>query len=515
MVEGLKSGAFKNKNGRKFNIFFDLNLSKKSEKNIFLNLKSFLDVKSSKLSHLNFIFFAFKEQSSVANIFRSKKLVFNSGASLSEEIVLKNCEKIPETFLCGIFEDVFNQQTSSQNNLKRVRGLMENWYSQKEYRLSTIKSIKVSEKKEKIFYYFDIKEPKIKSFALVNKNKKFKNLNAFGQKFKTILYSHILGLSIGHTFKIDTRAWERLKGSSGINSLDFSMNDYNLGDFGHFSDITMKIIRTPSLAIEPEITFTGNKLSSSVGLTEKNLLGAGISIKQKIFLKKLSPHYMSFEINNRSLEKPAFISIFGKYLKNFFSMGIVLKKFQNIEKTRYYKLSYGSESIFSKNPLNDGVCSNFLKSSFTLSYLNLLKNHSFFNYFSLEKFTEFFETKNSLILNSVTDPFFKKSKLNGLLLIIENDCKKVTTLLNRKQGQKNQCFRSARKEFFAIPTEKLICLNTILSKSVNILITLHCLDKNGFEYNSLKKFEVKLEMGKIISFSIYLNNYGKTKISFN
>lgn len=512
--EVLRFGGFNKENEKKLNNFFDLDLSNE-KKEVFLNIKPFFNPTSNKLSYLNFIFFASREQNSRTRFFPFKKLEFDSELRLPDEIILKNCEKIPETILCNIFEDMFNQHSFSKNNLKRVRGLVENWYSQQEYRLSMIKSIKVSENNEKISYCFDIKEPKIKSFAVVSRDKNSKNLNFFSQKFKTILFSNILGFSIGRVFKIDTKAWERLRGSSGIHFIDFSMNDYNLSDFGHFSDITMKITKTPSLAIEPEITFTGKNLSSSLSFTEKNFLGAGISIKQKIFLKKLNPHYMSFEINNRSLEKPAFVSIFGKYLKNFFSMGIVFKKYQNIEKTRFYKLSFGSERIFSRNPLKNGLCTNFLKSSFTLSYLNLLGNHSFFNYFSLEKLSRFFETKNSLLLNSVIDPVFKELKLNGIILVLENDCKNSTTLLDRKPEAKNKFFRSVTKEFLTTPTEKFVCLNTILSKSLNILVTLNCFDNIGFDCNPLKKFEIKLEMGKIFSFLVCINNYGKINVSFN
>jgi hypothetical protein len=486
--------------------------SKKNENNSFFKIKSFFNFVSGSSHSLGFIYFVSKKQYLISNFFNPKIFESNQQIKPFDEIVLKNCEQIPEFFLCDFFEDLLNQNPSYENNLKKVKGSINNWYSQKNYKLSTIREIKISENREKISYYFKMKEPKIKSFVVIDKKKKLKN---FSQQIKTILFSNILGFSIGHLFRIDTEAWERIKISNGISFADFSVNDYDLGDFGSFVDITMEISKVPSLAIEPEITFTDNQISSSLNFTEKNVLGTGISVKQKIFLKKFNPRYMSFEINNKSSGKPKMISIFGKYLKNFFSLGIVFKKFQNIEKTRFYKLSFGSECFFSKNSINNNLSSNFYKSSFTLSDLNLLKNHCFFNYFSLERFSELFETKNSLILNSVINFNFKKSKVRGLILTLENNYYKTIKLLNGKRSEKNQFYQSIENKLFVSPIQKFISLNTILSKNLNILITLHCFDNIGYDYNLLKKFEIKLEIGKIVTFSLGMNNYGKFKISLN
>ena len=491
---------------------FALYFSRKSENNSFLKIKSFFNVVSGSSPSLGFTFFVSKKQYLISNFFNPKIFKFDQKIKLSDEIVLKNCEQIPEFFLCNFFEELLDQNFSSVNNLKKVKGSIDNWYSQKNYKLSRIKEIKISENIEKISYHFKMKEPKIKSFVVVNKKKNLKN---FSQQFKTILFSNILGFSIGNFFRIDTGAWERIKISNGISSTDFSMNDYDLGDFGSFVDITMQITKIPSLAIEPEITFTDNQISSSLSFSEKNVLGTGISAKQKNFLKKFNPHYMSFEINNIGSGKPKLISIFGKYLKNFFSLGIVFKKFQNIEKTRFFKLSFGSECFFSKNSINNNIGSNFFKSSFTLSNLKLLKSHCFFNYFSLEKFSELFEAKNSLILNSVINFNFKKLKVSGLLLTLENNYYKKVKLLNGRRSEKNQFHHSMENKIFVSPIQKFISLNTILSKNLNILIALYCFDNIGYDYNLLKKFEVKLEIGKIISFSFGVNNYGKIKIFLN
>lgn len=491
------------------------NFSKENENNSFFKIRSFFNVISSTSHSLGFNYFVSKKQYLVSIFFNQKIFKLDQSIKVSDEIVVKNCEQIPESFLCNFFEDLLNQNASYVNNLKKVKGSIDYWYSQKNYKLSTLKEIKISENREKISYYFKMKEPKIKSFVVVDKKKKFKNLKNFSQQFKTILFSNILGFSISHLFRIDTDAWERIKISNGMSFSDFSINDYDLGDFGSFVDITMQITKIPSLTIEPEITFTDNQISSSLNFTEKNVLGTGISVKQKIFLKKFNPHYMSFEINNGGSGKPKIISIFGKYLKNFFSLGIVFKKFQNIEKTRFYKLSFGSEYFFSKNSTNNNLSSNFFKSSFTLSNLNLLKSHCFFYYFSFEKFSELFETKNSLILNSVINFNYKKSNVSGLILTLENNYYKIIKLLNERKGEKNQFHHSMENKPFISPIQKFISINTILSKNLNIVIALCCFDDIGYYQNLLKKFEIKLEIGKIITFSFGVNNYGKFNILLN
>ena len=81
--------------------------------------------------------------------------------------------------------------------------------------------------------------------------------------------------------------------------------------------------------------------------------------------------------------------------------------------------------------------------------------------------------------------------------------------------EKNQFHHSMENKIFVSPIQKFISLNTILSKNLNILIALYCFDNIGYDYNLLKKFEVKLEIGKIISFSFGVNNYGKIKIFLN
>ena len=77
--------------------------------------------------------------------------------------------------MCNFFEELLDQNFSSVNNLKKVKGSIDNWYSQKNYKLSRIKEIKVSENIEKISYHFKMKEQKIKSFVVFNKKMNLKN----------------------------------------------------------------------------------------------------------------------------------------------------------------------------------------------------------------------------------------------------------------------------------------------------------------------------------------------------
>ena len=113
--------------------------------------------------------------------------------------------------------------------------------------------------------------------------------------------SKILNISFGKLFQFNPINWNRLKTSEGMISSDFTIKDQNLGDFGNFLDITLKLVKTPSISIEPEITLIDNHLSSSLNLNEKNLFGTGISVKQKVYLKKFNPYFFKFEIDDRNL----------------------------------------------------------------------------------------------------------------------------------------------------------------------------------------------------------------------
>merc|ERR1712166_432509 len=106
------------------------------------------------------------------------------------------------------------------------------------------------------------------------------------EKVKTRLISNILNIFLGEQFKFNLRAWNRIKFAEGVNDTDFSIKDVNLGDYGKFLNITLKLTKKSSIAIEPEIMFSNNQLSVSLSFTEKNLLRTGILIKNKILFKK-------------------------------------------------------------------------------------------------------------------------------------------------------------------------------------------------------------------------------------
>ena len=146
-------------------------------------------------------------------------------------------------------------------------------------------------------------------------------LNKKKKKFFTIgisniyFLSKILDISFGKLFQFNPINWNRLKNSEGMISSDFTIKDQNLGDFGNFLDITLKLVKTPTISIEPEITLIDNHLSSSLNLNEKNLFGTGISVKQKVYLKKFNPYFFKFEIDDRNLKKNQSFVMVGKYKK--------------------------------------------------------------------------------------------------------------------------------------------------------------------------------------------------------
>ena len=143
-------------------------------------------------------------------------------------------------------------------------------------------------------------------------------MSAIIKHIRTKLFSGYLGISFGKMLKFDSNAWNRIRFLEGVKSIDFSIKDQNLGDYGNFLDITLKLEKIRSLAIEPEITLVNNQISSSISLSENNFLGTGVSLKQKIFFRKFNPYYMRFEFDNKNIQQFKRFHLFGKYLRNYF-----------------------------------------------------------------------------------------------------------------------------------------------------------------------------------------------------
>ena len=95
---------------------FALYFSRKSENNSFLKIKSFFNDVSGSSHSLGFFYFVSKKQYLISNFFNPKIFKFDQKIKLSDEIVLKNCEQIPEFFLCNFFEELLDQNFSSVNN---------------------------------------------------------------------------------------------------------------------------------------------------------------------------------------------------------------------------------------------------------------------------------------------------------------------------------------------------------------------------------------------------------------
>ena len=89
-----------------------------------------------------------------------------------EEIIIKNCEEIPTSALCNIFENLLNQKLNQKNNIKRVLGSINNWYQAYEHQFSGIENFRIIENPEKISFNFYPKEPKLKHFTVITNGKK-------------------------------------------------------------------------------------------------------------------------------------------------------------------------------------------------------------------------------------------------------------------------------------------------------------------------------------------------------
>lgn len=475
--------------------------------------KNFFNEDPGNLFEINLFFFMPREKNPDLNVYNEKNYKCIKQKNYLEEIILKNCEQVPEPFLCINYEDLFYQDLLRVNSSVKIEKCINNWYSDKNYKFSEIQKTEKRKFNKKFSYFFQTREPKIKSFKvcsdLKKREKKFLNFSSL----KTILLLKILNISLGQPLKFNLDSWNRLKFSDGVNLSEFSIKDQDLGDFGAFLDVTLKIKKAGSTAIEPELSLIDNALSSSLTLCERNLLNTGISVKQKIFLKKLNPYYMKFEIDDKKLRKFQNVLVFGKYIKDFFSIGIVFKKTPNDNKTDYIRISSGTHFLFSNNSLVESSNPDSIEFSFVASNLKFLKNHSFFTYFSFNRFSQTLESntekshvssKNSLILNSSIEPIRTKAKLKGLVILLENRLDMIRS------------FENANKDNISIgkaSIEKYIFLNTTVSE--NLKIFLYLKDRNKFFYNRLKKFGIGFELGKIFSFSFSISNFGKTQILFN
>ena len=273
------------------------------------------------------------------------------------------------------------------------------------------------------------------------------------------------------------------------------------------------------MSIEPEISLVNNQISSSINFTEKNFLGTGILIKQKIFLKKLSPYFIKFEIDDKGLISNQNLLIIGKYLRDFYSISFALKKFSNENRTSFIKMKFNSECQFSKKNGINRFGKSFIQTSFSLSKVNFLKPHSFFSFFSVSNSQKLTKNNNNLILNSMFESTNELVKLDGLLCSFENrlsyknSFKKFLTEKSMKDTKKYILFDS--KVIYNIPVTKSIRLNTILSKHLKVILDVKFKKKNKILSNSLKKIEFKFETGNLFSLSFQITNFGKVRGSIN
>jgi len=466
------------------------------------------------------LFFIFSKKENLGFFYFSKNVSKKSIQPRTiEEVILKNCETIPEIFLCDIYEDLFYQNHLKDTNHKKVEVYKNNWYSNRDHIFSENKRIENFKKNGKSFYFFETCEPKIMFLKIYSDNELKEIVHWRIEKVKTRLISNILNIFLGEQFKFNLRAWNRIKFAEGVNDTDFSIKDDNMGDYGKFLNVTLKLTKKSSMAIEPEIMFSNNQLSISLSFTEKNLLRTGILIKNKILFKKFKPFYMKFEIDDKSLKKYQHTVVFVKYLKDFFSVGFILKKFSNEQKNSCITLGSGFEFHPFKHKFTRPVPSTQLKSSLTISKINFLKAHMIFFYASLDKFTRYFSNTTSITANSIIEPVYGKSKLNGLIFIIENkwsteSASRNLFLHNTIKTNNSISFSTNSKGRFEIPTDKYISLNTLISKHIRFFLILKYKKKNYPIKFFFKTIESKLEIGNLFNFSWDFNNFGRKRIIF-
>jgi len=465
-----------------------------------------------------FIIFSKKENSELFK-FSEKNYKNNNYQKKVKDVILKSCDSIPKFFLCDTYEDLFYQNYLKNTNQKKAEKYIDDWYSSRDHIFSESEPKKKMKKNEDIYYFFKTSEPKIKSFKIFSKKETTDKVYLNIERFKIFLISNILNISFGERFKFNLTPWKRFKSAKGNDMAELSIKDQELGDFGKFLDLTLKLTKKPSLSIEPEVTLIDKQISSSVSFIEKNFLGTGISVKQKILFRKFKIYYMKIEIDDNSLKKYQNIYAFGKYLKNFSSIGFIYENFLNEKKNACFKLGSGLEVASKKQNFNQALSSVQLKASLMISKINFLKSHIFFISISMNKFSRSIGYINSMILNSEFEPAYKKLKLLGLIFVIENqwNIKSYSRDLyfsNKKKEDKIRSLIIRKKENFRMLVGKYLSINTLLSKNFKFTLILNYKKKN-LSINLFKKIIIKFEIGKLLSLSFDFNNYGKSTIMLN
>jgi hypothetical protein len=408
----------------------------------------------------NNFFFVFLIMLLIFVLFRIKS-VFFLGKKYNE-IILKNCEIIPEYFLLCIF-DFSLKNLINKKQISKIILVNNDWYIREHYIFSFIEQLSNNYTESLSQIYLLGHEPKVK------------NIKTNGKKKTGVsVISRSLKIKPGIHFNWCTRAWEEFCDNKIFLDANISTKLLKTKDSNIFLDIYIDFNERNSFIIKPGITVENNNFFGIISTEKNNIFGQGINFSSNISRNRFKDYYLSFEFK-KFINPTSKIFIFIEKINQNFQEKII-----KIIKISDKKIKNKIEMIFSKE--------NQYKLS--LQQNNQLISKVLFKYSQVKKI------HNNLDISPYY--FFTLSKNNVHLSLINFDIK----------------LNFSSKIFFL--------KKNILSPKINIksILKLHdCLSIENFVYKTKyfhKQRYSEHKNERNAPFSLYLNfeSFTYKKLSF-
>ena len=124
------------------------------------NFLPFFGKRTDNFSNLKLFFFLSKKENSTEGFLSGNNENRDTKKNLFQEIIIRNCETIPENNLCKIFEDLFYQEFFFKNKAEKISKFINNWYQTNNDRFSKVKKTNIYKNEKKIFFFSKHMNPK-------------------------------------------------------------------------------------------------------------------------------------------------------------------------------------------------------------------------------------------------------------------------------------------------------------------------------------------------------------------
>nr|UXY87797.1 hypothetical protein CcurKRNrm2_p106 [Cryptomonas curvata] len=214
-----------------------------------------------------------------------------------DEIVLRNCESIPNDFF-GIFFKLLLKKKNNHIEILKVLSAVNQWYTDRNYLFSSFKKSIYIEKENSFQLLFLGYEAKIKNVIKSNKT-----------DTKILKISKMLQLITGNHFKWSYYIWKDFCTNNFFANVNFSTRLFITKNENIFIDIYIDVEDENLFTVKPGITFENNNLTGFISIDKKNIFGNNIDFNGTITKNYLNNFFLTFEI--KKLTQPKFkMSIF-------------------------------------------------------------------------------------------------------------------------------------------------------------------------------------------------------------